>query len=517
MVSETVNQSWSSDDTSPVTYNGPLGPTKSYGGGSLANPILTKTKGWNATEMTTDFRAAYDPATSRFTNTAPRSSGWSLNFDGTPAGQGGGNWGYTQSDIVQIYNNGAWFNGGNQRMFGSYQRTFSSNRTRGGTFDTPIAWGDGSQMRSYSYTDYSTSWNSSNGKIVEANIPVVHSWNWSFDGLKSYNHGNTTQVNDPFFWAKLGRMVLVSTRSRSFSSDAPPSGVEADGAAFQDGGTQIYGGGTFDAPIFAFDSSQQRTDIQTTYTNSFKKNFGEMGHYTENAPTGAGWSWSDSGVGEGHTVGFSKTDLQQTNRNDLWSTLGAVRLQESTAKSYSSNGALVGGTPGVDSVYGAGSFVSPFVQDNDTWFHGFNRTTYVDSWGTDSQPGPGRQAPKSSGWTVSFDGFHFQKSVSNTTNNNAVWNWVGKASSCSPRRRSRSPPTTRSSARTSTIRNTAAEPSTRRSSRAITRSTAATTPWTRRLPITSGASRTTRRPSSTPTAGTAKPFQFREWAETRPT
>ena len=40
-----------------------------------------------------------------------------------------------------------------------------------------------------------------------------------------------------------------------------------------------------------------------------------MGHFDATAPVSRGWSWSDSGIGEGYIVGFSRVELDQDNRD----------------------------------------------------------------------------------------------------------------------------------------------------------------------------------------------------------
>ncbi len=421
--------SFSSDDSIVGTFDD-VWQTADYGGTDTSNtiqfdgltlaPVSTATGGWSVSDITTDYKDSYDPQTGKLTDIAPTTRGTSLQFDGTPAGKINGITGYTMSQSVQINNGVVWQNTGDSKLADSYSRSWTSDRAAEGSYDNPLNAADGSSSRSYSFTNYENSY-FANGLINPDNIPTVTGYSWNFDGFKSYTHTDTTQVNDPYFWQTLGRLVLLSTDARSFSSDDQPAGVEPDAGVFGAAPTTIYGGGTFDDPLTQFDLSSTRSDLSTDYSNSFQKDLGVMGHFSDVAPVSSGWSWNNSGIGDGFVIGISRSNIQETFSNDLWNLNGEMRLVQSVSDSYSSNNDLVGGTVGVDSVYGAGSPTTPFVEDNGTSFIGHSETDYNNSWLPITGQANAQSVPVTNSWTLNYDGFRYEKSVTNETYQADAW------------------------------------------------------------------------------------------------
>ena len=138
------------------------------------------------------------------------------------------------------------------------------------------------------------------GRINPTQVPKSIGYSWNFDGFKSYTHTDIDTEFDPTFWAAVGKTIPLSTTSRTFSSNDAAAGTENDAAAYRQlGATTIYGGGTFDDPLAAFDNSRSRSDIVTSYAGSYLLDQGVMGHFSDIAPTSSGWTWSDAGTGEG--------------------------------------------------------------------------------------------------------------------------------------------------------------------------------------------------------------------------
>ena len=117
----------------------------------------------------------------------------------------------------------------------------------------------------------------------------------------------------------------------------------------------------------------------------------------------------------------------RTTGTDIWKETGSVRLKEARSTSYSSGDGAIGADADGYSQWGEGSYASPHVQDNDTWFRGFSKTTYENSWKVSNAQPDAAAPPITDGFTLSFDGNRYQKALNHVTNQKEIWGFVGKA------------------------------------------------------------------------------------------
>ena len=404
--------------------------TKIIGGGTFESPLAQSDGSKSKSYLVTDYSKSYDKFGLTKNQTGPEAKGWSWAFDGTAIETTSDgtvtNFGYTKSDIYQKFNSTIWSNTGVARQETVINRSYSSNSACGGTYDSPISSIDGSYNRGYSTTDYSHSYDV-NGKPV-AIAPTVDGWSYSYDGVqKTYTEAIITQTFNLALWVNLGKTMLLTTVTDSWSSmddKGTISRMRNDAAAFGTA-TKWYGGGSMDDPVTQKDSQRFRSHVVMDYAGSYDENTSLP---TAAAPKATGWNWTDSGIGEGANIGITKTDIEQTFRSDIWQQTGLARLQEALSWSYSSNDVKVGGTLGVDINYGEGSFETPKAQDNGTWFRGFSRVDYSNSYLISGKLNTANPPVTKENWSLSFDGTNrYTKSItSEQTANQTVWANTGR-------------------------------------------------------------------------------------------
>jgi hypothetical protein len=167
--------------------------------GTYDNPVADVDGSFSRSYNAIDYSQSYDLSTGRINRLAPPvvRDGYSLSYDGLRN--------YTRSNLTQVYNAQVWANLGKTVLFESRSTSWSSDANGDGTFDNPVIAVDGSWSKSWSVTDYSSSYDPATGLPTQT-APSVQGSSYAVDGAGNVTQSTFTWVYDTIFWFKYGKL-----------------------------------------------------------------------------------------------------------------------------------------------------------------------------------------------------------------------------------------------------------------------------------------------------------------------
>jgi hypothetical protein len=167
--------------------------------GTYDNPVADLDGSFSRSYSAIDYSQSYDLSTGRINRSAPPvvRDGYSLSYDGLRN--------YTRSNQTQVYNAQVWANLGKTVLFESRSISWSSDANGDGTFDDPVIAVDGSWSRSWSVTDYSSSYDPATGLPTQT-APSVQGSSYAVDGAGNVTQSTFMWVYDTIFWFNYGKL-----------------------------------------------------------------------------------------------------------------------------------------------------------------------------------------------------------------------------------------------------------------------------------------------------------------------
>ncbi|MFN0116888.1 MAG: hypothetical protein ACKVQC_01175 [Elusimicrobiota bacterium] len=408
-----------------------------WGEGSFNSPVARITGSWTKTDTSTYFDRSYNNF-GRPTAIAPRSVSKALSYNGLALETVDD--AYSASLTYTTSNDAIWAATAEQRTLMQVTFGYSSNANWGGSFDDPYASNmTGARNASWSVVNYKNSYVDNDplrmGRLIrsEAGMPQVIGGSWSDDGFQTITRSDNTTFNNPLVWATMGQTTPLEVRSKSWSSDRSRVTWNAQAAlgenivVYNAAGNSlnfnvmnVWGDGTFEAPIAKITGSWNKSE-STTY---FDRSYNQYGRPTAQAPRTISKGLNFNGLALPHLDdGYSASYSYTSNNNLIWEKTGEQRTYQQVTFGYSSNENW------------GGNFDNPYTSTvtgarQTSW----NVADYSHSYVTDNEAQIGRvirsQAgtPKVFGGSWSDDGFQNVTHADTVTiNNSIIWSTMGQA------------------------------------------------------------------------------------------